>query len=177
MSETENLIPFDTTFCDLKTKVLFSDWGTIAAVRVMAFVQTREGEAIFSLRGIGHICHLSKSTVARTLELLVEKGFLLRKGDRYFANSRMEVSRERDSVPSTGQSVPESGKSVPLLGHNNQYNNQKNINTNFNNSKIRSSHPAYRVDNTVPWERPGFKGENLTPEQRKELLEKAGFQV
>lgn len=172
MIETEisELREFDTTYCDLKTKVLFSDWGTIPAVRIMAFVQTREGKAIYSIRGIAKVCKLPKSTVADTLNLLVEKEFLLKKNSKYFANNQMQVSDPPDSVRLTGKSVRPTGQSVRSTGHNNQFNNQDNIN--------KASPKNRRKDcqeYVPPWDRPDYKPETRSIAEIKAEIAKRKF--
>lgn len=123
--QAETLTPFDTTFCDLKTKCMFESWATVACFRIMAFLQSRKGQGIYSIRGIAFMCHLKKSHVANTLALLIKHNYIVRRGTQYFANNALELSKSADkTVHGKRKSVHISGKSVQFDGHNNQNNNQ-----------------------------------------------------
>lgn len=172
--QSETLVPFNTEFCDLKTKVLFEEWATVPCLRIMAYLQSRKGKAIYSIRGIGHICTIPKSTVADALKLLVEKKYILKKGVRYFANNQMEVSDAPDMVSGLIQKV--SGKcqkasgSPDIITKNNQINNKPSFRNN-----TQSCNRALVGDNKMPWEREGFKKESMTLEEMKALREAKGL--
>ena len=92
---------FNPENCDIRTQMMFKPWATIAAYKILTLLLASKGKGIYSVRNIGAILGLPKSTVHENLSLLLEKEYITPIGDKFYINTYLE---EASDVRPTGQS-------------------------------------------------------------------------
>jgi hypothetical protein len=125
--DMEKIHQFDVSNCDIRTQLMWEPWATIPAFKIITLLLARKGKSIYSVRGIGSILGLSKSTVHDSLKLLLEHEYIKQSGGRYYINISIEVSEDGQECPPDRTEVSSppdkvsgtSDKSVQSTGHNN----------------------------------------------------------
>lgn len=77
---------FSVENCDIRTQLMWEDWATIPAYKILTLLLARKGKSIFSSQGISEILGLPKSTVIHALKLLRLNEYILRDGGSYYLN-------------------------------------------------------------------------------------------
>lgn len=121
-----SLEPFDTKNCLIATKICFEAWATIPAIRIVTILQSRK--SIKSVRGISVMIGYSLGSTCEALNLLIEHGYIERKGKNYSLVSGEIVQETEQIVQNTEQNSP---KLFRILNDN-----KKNINKKNNKKRI-----------------------------------------
>ena len=135
----KNIRPFDPSNGDIRTQLIFETWATIPVLKIVTLMLHSHRKGFYSIRAIGEMLRLAKSTVHDAIRLLLSGEYIVELDGRYYLNTALSVRYTEQlsdppdaSVRQTGQERPtdRTGASgtpdTPILLKTNNKNNIKN---------------------------------------------------